>query len=152
MADTIESVLQEDRLFPPNAEFKGRAHLREMVDYERMYQHSIEDPEGFWGERARELIPWMRPFTKVLEWKEPFAKWFYDGATNASVVCLDRHLDTARRNKAAIIWEGEPGEVRTLTYAQLHREVCQLANALTSLGVTKGDRVAIYLPMIPEAA
>jgi acetyl-CoA synthetase len=150
--DSIQSVLQEDRLFPPHTDFKARAHLREMVDYERMYARSIEDPEGFWGEQARTLIPWMRPFTKVVEWNEPFAKWFEDGATNASVVCLDRHLETARRNKAALIWEGEPGEVRTLTYAQLHRDVCRLANALTSLGVEKGDRVAIYLPMIPEAA
>src|SRR5262245_35031468 len=108
MADTIQSVLQEERLFPPSSDFTHRARLAESSEYERMYQRSLDDPEGFWREQASELIPWMRPFTKVLEWKEPFAKWFYDGATNASVVCLDRHLSTARKNKAAIIWEGEP--------------------------------------------
>jgi acetyl-CoA synthetase len=152
MTDTIQSVLQEDRVFEPSPQFTERARLRDMAEYERMHQRSIQDPEGFWAEQARELIPWMKPFTRVLEWKEPFSRWFYDGATNASVACLDRHLETWRKNKAAIIWEGEPGEVRTLTYAQLHREVCRLANALTALGVKKGDRVAIYLPMIPEAA
>ncbi len=152
MADTIHSVLQEERVFAPPAQFRDRSLLGDQAELERIYRRSIDDPEAFWREQAHELIPWMRPFTRVLEWKEPFARWFFDGATNASVACLDRHLATWRRNKAAIIWEGEPGEVRTLTYAQLHREVCRAANALTALGVKKGDRVAIYLPMIPEAA
>jgi acetyl-CoA synthetase len=152
MADTIQSVLDEKRVFPPPSHFRAKARLSELGDYEKAYRRSIDDPEGFWGEQARELIPWLRPFTRVLEWKEPFARWFHDGATNASYVCLDRHLSTWRHNKAAIIFEGEPGDTRTITYAQLHREVCRLANALTTLGVRKGDRVAIYLPMIPEAA
>jgi acetyl-CoA synthetase len=152
MTNTIESVLQEDRLFKPSPAFSSRAHLQAMAEYEKLHRQSIEDPESFWGERARELIPWMKPFTRVLEWKEPFAQWFIGGQTNASVACLDRHLTGARRNKAAIIWEGEPGEQVTLTYAQLHREVSKLANVLASLGVRRGDRIAIYMPMIPEAA
>ena len=152
MADTIESVLHEDRIFEPQADFAARAHVKSMAEYDAMYARSIEDPEGFWREQGEALIPWMKPFTKVLTWEEPFAKWFEDGQTNASVACLDRHLDTPRKNKAALIWEGEPGEIITLTYAQLHREVCKAANALTELGVRKGDCVAIYMPMVPEAA
>jgi acetyl-CoA synthetase len=153
MADPeIRSVLKEDRLFPPPAAFSQKAQLGAIAEYERLYRRSIDDPEGFWGDQARELLPWMKPFERVLEWTEPFARWFLGGQTNASVACLDRHLEGPRKNKAALIWEGEPGEVVTLTYAQLHREVCRAANALTSLGIKKGDRVAIYLPMIPEAA
>jgi acetyl-CoA synthetase len=152
MTKNIESVLQEDRIFKPSSEFQSRAHLASMADYERLHKESIDNPEAFFGERAKELIPWMKPFTKVLEWKEPFAKWFVSGETNIAYACLDRHVATSRRNKAAIIWEGEPGEVVTLTYAQLHREVQKLANVLGGLGVKKGDRVAIYMPMVPETA
>jgi acetyl-CoA synthetase len=151
MSDTIRSVLQEERVFSPPAEFSARAHVKSMEEYERLYRRSIDDPEGFWAEQAKALLPWMEPFTQVLEWNEPFAKWFLGGKTNASVACLDRHVQGPSKNKAALIWEGEPGDQRTLTYGQLHREVCQLANVLESLGVKKGDRVAIYLPMIPEA-
>ncbi|MFO0723687.1 MAG: acetate--CoA ligase [Myxococcota bacterium] len=151
MSDTIRSVLQEDRVFQPPAEFAKQAAIGSMAEYERLYRQSIDEPEKFWGEQAQKLIPWMTPFNKVLEWNEPFAKWFVGGKTNASVACVDRHVEGGRRNKAAIIFEGEPGDTRTITYGQLQREVCQLANTLSALGIGKGDRVAIYLPMIPEA-
>jgi acetyl-CoA synthetase len=152
MADTIESVLKENRRYPPPASISEKAHIGSPDAYERLYAQSIDSPDEFWREQGRMAIPWHRPFTKVLEWDEPFAKWFSDGQTNAATVCVDQHLSTWRRNKAAIIWEGEPGDQITLTYAQLHRKVCQAANALTGLGVKKGDRVAIYMPMVPEAA
>ena len=115
-----------------------------------MYRRSIESPEAFWGEVAATLH-WFTPWERVREWNPPWARWFIGGKTNLAYNCLDRHLETWRRNKAALIWEGEPGEVRTLTYAQLHREVCRCANALRRLGVTTGDRVGIYMPLVPEA-
>lgn len=152
MANTIKSVLKEDRSYPPNETVSKAAHVKSLADYETLYRQSIEDPESFWREQGREAIPWNKPFTKVLEWDEPFAKWFSDGQTNAAEVCVDQHLKTWRKNKAAIIWEGEPGDQETITYSQLHRRVCQAANALTEMGVKKGDRVAIYMPMVPEAA
>jgi acetyl-CoA synthetase len=152
MSTNIESVLVEDRKFQPSPEFQSLAQIRSFEEYKKLHQQSIDDPEAFWGARAKELIPWMKPFDRVLEWNEPFAKWFIGGQTNVSVACLDRHVASARRNKAALIWEGEPGEVRTYTYAQLHREVQKMANVLLALGVEKGDRVAIYMPMIPETA
>ena len=147
----IQSVLKETRVFDPPEAFRAGAHLEDPAEYEALYKRSVEDPEGFWAEQARALL-WRKPWDKVLEWNPPFAKWFVGGQLNLSENCLDRHLTTWRRNKAAIIWEGEPGEVRTLTYLQLHREVCQFANVLKGLGVAKGDRVGIYLPMIPEVA
>ena len=152
MSDTIQSVLNEDRVFEPDGGFAEQAHTKSLDEYRKMHTRSVEDPEGFWREQGESLIPWMKPFDKVLEWNEPFAKWFVGGQTNASVVCLDRHLDGWRKNKAAIVWEGEPGDQKTLTYGQLHREVCKAANALAEMGVKKGDRVAIYMPMVPEAA
>lgn len=121
-----------------------------MQEYEELYRESIDQPEKFWAKEARELV-WRKPWSSVLEWKVPYAKWFVGGQLNASENCLDRHLDGPRRNKAAIIWEGEPGEKRTLTYAQLHRQVCLFANVLKRNGVKKGQRVLIYMPMIPEA-
>ncbi len=145
----IDSVLKETRVFPPAADFAAEAQVKSLADYERLYQHSIEDPERFWGSIANELH-WFTPWTRVLEWKAPDAKWFVGATTNLSYNCLDRHLSTSRRNKAAIIWEGEPGERRVLTYQMLHREVCQFAAALRRLGVRTGDRVALYMPMIPE--
>lgn len=145
----INSLLKEDRIFSPPSEFSGRAHIKSREDYDRIYKRSIEDPEGFWSEIAGELH-WFRKWDKVLEWNEPFAEWFVGGQINISYNCLDRHLSTWRKNKAAIIWEGEPGDTRTLTYQQLYQEVCKFANVLKSLGVEKGDRVAIYMPMIPE--
>jgi len=147
----IESVLKEARVFEPPAEFAANAHLGSMDEYRAMYARSIEDPEGFFGEVAA-TFDWSEPWEKVLDWEPPHAKWFVGGKTNLSANCLDRHLSTARRNKAAIIWEGEPGDVRTLTYDQLHAEVSRFANALKELGVGEGDRVAVYMPMIPELA
>jgi acetyl-CoA synthetase len=147
----ITSVLKENRLFPPPPEFVKQANLSP-AEYERLTTWAEKDPDGFWAEQAKSL-QWFKPFTKVLDWSNaPFAKWFVGGTTNVSFNCLDRHLTSWRKNKAAIIWEGEPGDSRTLTYQQLHRDVCKFANGLKSLGVGKGDRVTIYLPMIPEAA
>ena len=147
----IDSVLRENRVFPPPAAFTQQAHVGGRSGYDALYKRSVEDPEAFWAETARELR-WSTPWRQVLDWKPPFAKWFVGGTLNLSDNCLDRHLDGPRRNKAAIVWEGEPGERRVLTYHQLHREVCRFANVLKSLGVKAGDRVGIYLPMIPEAA
>ncbi len=148
---TITSVSRENRLFRPSAEFKAQANLGSDSTYKRLYSESVNSPEKFWGRQARELLAWRRPFRKVLEWKLPHAKWFRDGRINASENCLDRHL-ASRANKAALIFEGEPGDIRTITYRQLHQEVCRFSNALASLGLRKGDRVAIYMPMVPEAA
>jgi acetyl-CoA synthetase len=147
----IESVLTEKRVFPPPPAFSAAARVKSLAEYEALAKRAGEDPQGFWAEIARELH-WFSPWKTVLEWKPPFAKWFVGGTTNLSYNCLDRHLATARRNKAAIIWEGEPGDSRTLTYHELHREVCTFANVLKGLGVQKGDRVGLYLPMIPELA
>ena len=147
----IQSVLKESRLFAPSKDFSSAAHLKSLAEYEALYRRSVLDPEGFWSEQAKALL-WRKPWEKVLDWQPPFAKWFVGGQLNLSENCLDRHLSTWRRNKAALVWEGEPGEVRTLTYLQLHREVCRFANVLKGLGVAKGDRVGIYLPMVPEAA
>ncbi len=142
----IDVLLQEDRKFPPPEEFARNAD----VSSTEIYDRAAKDPEAFWAEQAGEL-EWSKTWSKVLDWNPPWVKWFVGGKLNASVNCLDRHVRTARRNKAALIWEGEPGDKRTLTYWDLYREVCQFANVLKSLGVKKGDRVAIYLPMIPEA-
>jgi acetyl-CoA synthetase len=147
----IDSVLKENRVFPPPPEFAAKAHVGSLDAYRAMYQRSLSDPEGFWAEQAETLL-WSRKWDRVLEWKAPFARWFDGGQLNVSANCLDRHVATWRRNKAALVWEGEPGDVRTLTYQQLLGEVCRCANALKALGVGKGDRVGIYLPMIPEAA
>lgn len=147
----IDTVMREDRLFPPPAEFARRARIGSLADYERLWKEAAADIEGFWGKLAQELH-WFKPFEKTLEWREPFAKWFVGGQTNVSYNCLDVHLRTPRRNKAALIWEGEPGDTRVLTYDMLHREVCRFANALKVLGIGQGDVVSIYLPMIPELA
>ncbi|MES1157889.1 MAG: acetate--CoA ligase, partial [Haliangium ochraceum] len=147
----IKSVSREGRQFPPPAEFTAQARLRDAAEYQRLYRRSIDDPEGFWGETGRAELAWTKPFKKVLTWNLPWAKWFEDGELNLSANCLDRHLST-RGDQIALIWEGEPGDGRTLTYRELHAEVCRAANALKALGVKTGDKVAIYLPMIPEAA
>ena len=147
----IQSALKEQRVFPPNPEFTAQAHVKGMAEYERLYAEAERDPEAFWARIAGEL-DWFRKWDKVLEWEAPWAKWFTGGKINLSHNCLDRHLTTWRKNKAAIIWEGEPGEIRTLTYQQLHSEVCRFANVLKSLGVQTGDRVAIYMGMSPELA
>ncbi len=143
----INALLTEARVFEPSDEWRTHARAADPAIYER----AAEDPEAFWEGFAREL-EWMRPWTQVLDWQPPHAQWFVGGQLNASVNCLDRHVRTARRNTAALIWEGEPGDRRTLTYFDLYRQVCQFANVLKGLGVTKGDRVAIYLPLIPELA
>ena len=147
----IESVLNESRLFPPPASFSANAHIKSFEEYERLYAEAEADPEAFWAKQAEELH-WFKKWDRVLEWNEPFAKWFVGGKINISYNCLDRHLTTWRKNKAAFIWEGEPGEQRTLTYLQLHREVCRFANVLKKLDVKTGDRVALYMPMVPELA
>lgn len=154
----ITSVLHEERHFAPPAAFASQAHLKSMEDYRRLYRESVDSPEVFWARMAREELVWEKPFERVLEWNEPFARWFGGGRLNLTVNCLDRHLGTPTANQAALIWEGEPadtgrpGEERVLTYRQLHREVCRFANVLKRNGVRKGDRVLIYLPLVPEAA
>jgi len=149
---TIESILKEKRLFQPPAGFSENAHIKSLEQYLQLYEQAKADPQGFWADLAAQELHWFEKWTQVLDWQPPFVKWFVGGKMNISYNCLDRHLTTWRRNKAALIWEGEPGDSRTLTYAQLHREVCQMANVFKQLGVQKGDRVGIYMPMIPEAA
>src|SRR6266581_4059382 len=151
MDDNIESHLKEKRVFKPAKGFAKRARVRSLQQYRRLYRESISRPEKFWAREAGELV-WQKRWKKVLEWKAPFAKWFLGGKLNLSENCLDRHLSGPRRNKAAILWEGEPGDKRVLTYQQLHREVCRFANVLKRNKIRKGDRVIIYLPNIPEAA
>ena len=148
---TIESMSHESRVFPPPAEFAANAHVKSFEEYERLYAEAAADVPAFWAKRA-ESLDWFRKWDTVLEWNEPHAKWFVGGKINISYNCLDRHLNTWRKNKAAFIWEGEPGEQRTLTYLQLHREVCRFANVLKKLGVVAGDRVALYMPLVPELA
>ena len=143
----IDNLLQENRQFPPTDHWRAHANVTDPAVYER----AASDPEGFWAGFAREL-EWIRPWDTVLTWNSPHARWFDGGKINASANCLDRHVRTARRNKAAIIWEGEPGDRRTLTYWDLYRQVGAFANVLKSLGVKRGDRVALYLPLIPELA
>ncbi len=145
----IESTLTESRSFSPPKEFSQNAIIKSAADYEKLRAHASADPEGFWADIARELH-WFKPWDKVLEWNVPWAKWFLGGKINLSYNCLDRHVETWRKNKAAIIWESEPGEVRTLTYQQLLTEVKKFANVLKSLDIKSGDRVAIYMGMCPE--
>jgi len=147
----MDSLLRENRLFPPPAEFAKRAHVKSLAEYEATYQRSISDPENFWADAAKEL-DWFTPWTKVLDWELPWAKWFVGGKLNLTYNCVDRHALGARKDKVAILWEGEPGEVRRLTFSQLQDEVCKFANVLKSLGIKKGDRVAVYMGMSPELA
>jgi len=146
--DRIETLLDEQRRFPPPASFTAQAHVRDTTAHER----ARRDPEGYWADWAKQL-EWSRPWDRVLEWKPPHAKWFLGGTLNASVNCLDRHVRAGRSGRIALIWEGEPpGEVRRITYGELHADVNKFANVLKGLGVGRGDRVAIYLPMVPEVA
>ena len=147
----IESVLNENRVFPPPPEFASNALLSNADEYEQLLADAAADPVSFWADQA-EHIDWFKKWDTVLEWNEPHAKWFVGGTLNISYNCLDRHLSTWRKNKAAIIWEGEPGEIKTLTYQQLHSEVCRFANILKKLGVVSGDRVALYMPLVPALA
>ena len=153
MHNNIESHLVETRVFQPPRDFSSKARIKSLAQYQRMHRESIRQPAKFWAREASELV-WRARWKKVLQWKPPFAKWFVGGKLNISENCLDRHLSPEgfRGNKAAIIWEGEPGDKRTLTYQQLHREVCRFANVLKRNKIKKGDRVIIYLPNIPEAA
>jgi acetyl-CoA synthetase len=146
----ITSILTEKRVFKPNAAFAKNAHVSSLAAYEKIYKDSVKNPEKFWAAQAKTLLHWFRPWTKTLEWKPPFSKWFLGGKINASYNCLDRHVLSSRKNKAALIWEGEPGDQRVLTYHQLWLEVCKFANALKNRGLKKGDRVIIYMPMVPE--
>jgi acetyl-CoA synthetase len=149
MSSNIQSVLTETRKFPPPPAFVKQAHINSEDQYQRMWQQAKDDPAAFWGELASNLV-WHKKWDKVLEGEMPETKWFTGGKLNASVNCVDKHLTTWRKNKAAIIWEGEPGDTRVLTYQDLHREVCKFANVLRKLGVQSGDRVTLYMPMIPE--
>ncbi len=157
-AQKFQSLLKENRVFKPAKEFARRAVVQSMAQYKKLWTESVKNPERFWAKQANAELVWMKPFNKVLQWKEPFAKWFLGGRLNVSANCLDRWLDTDVANRAALIWEGEPatdgkpGEERVLTYRQLHREVSRFANVLKRHGIGKGDRVIIYLPMVPEAA
>jgi acetyl-CoA synthetase len=155
----IESSLQEQRVFPPPAEFARHAHVKSLEEYQTLYRESIDDPEGFWGKMAQGLH-WFKKWDTVLDWKSPNAKWFVGGKLNAAYNCLDAQIEAGRGDKTALLWEGEPesegmhsgGTVLRVTFAQLKDQVCRFANALKKLGVKKGDRVTIYMPMVPEAA
>ncbi len=149
---TITSMMDETRKFPPSKEFSEVAHIKSLAEYQTLYKRSIEDPDGFWGEQAQNL-EWFKKWDKVLDYSfgdNLYINWFKGGKINLTVNCLDRHLKNGRRNKAALIWEGEPGDSRTYTYQQLYNEVCKFANVLKKKGLKKGDRVTIYMPMIPE--
>ena len=147
----LDSTLHERRVFPPPAEFAAQAHVKSLEQYEALYHRSIQDPEGFWGEIASELH-WFAPWSRVLDWQPPLARWFVDGKINLCYNCVDRHALSDRKNKVAILWEGEPGEIRKLTFDDLYHEVQKFANVLKGLGIVKGDRVAIYMGMTPELA
>src|SRR6266513_5214444 len=147
----IESLQHEHRVFPPPESFSQKACIKSMAELERLRTEASEDPASFWARMAEELH-WFKKWDTVLKWQAPHAEWFVGGKINISYNCLDRHLSTWRRNKAALIWEGEPGDQRTFTYQQLHSEVCRFANVLKRAGVVKGDRVALYMPLIPELA
>ena len=143
----FENLLNEERTFPPIPEFAEEAIVRDRA----LYELAAKDPVAYWEKEAKEL-EWFKPWERTLDWTPPHVRWFDGGKINITYNCLDRHLNGPRRNKAAIIWEGENGEVKTYTYGQLDREVRQFANCLKGLGVEKGDRIAIYMPMLPEAA
>ena len=146
-AGELDALLQEDRRFRPPATFVDQANINDRD----IYESAASDPEGYWSKWAAEL-DWFEPWQRVLKWSPPHAEWFAGGRINVSYNCLDRHVEAGRGDRTALIWEGEPGDARTFTYAELHREVSRFANVLRSLGIKKGDRVTIYLPMIPEAA
>src|SRR5580692_8270725 len=147
----IKSVAREGRRFAPSQAFAARALIKDSAAYAKLYRRSIDDSEAFWDETAKAELAWTKPWDKVLTWNLPWARWFEGGELNLSANCLDRHLPT-RGDKVALDWEGEPGDSRKLTYRQLHAEVCKAANVLKGLGIVAGDVVAIYMPMIPEAA
>jgi acetyl-CoA synthetase len=147
----IDTVMHEERVFPPSEEFASQARIKSMQEYQQLWDDAQQDPEAFWGKLASELH-WFEPFQEILQWNEPYAHWFVGGKTNVSFNCLDTHLTSDKADKPAIIWEGEPGDSRTLTYRELHREVCRTANMFKSIGIGVGDVVSIYMPMVPELA
>ncbi|SFS20596.1 acetyl-coenzyme A synthetase [Granulicella pectinivorans] len=151
LTENFSSLLRENRVFPAPADFAAKAHIKSESEYEALYRRSVDDPEGFWGEAASEL-EWFAPWKKVLEGEFPDAKWFTDGKMNLSHNCVDRHANGALKDKVALLWEGEPGEVRKITYGELHGEVQKFANVLKNIGVKRGDRVAVYMGMCPELA
>ena len=151
VTSNIESVLHEERVFQPPEPFSKQAHIKSLEELEQLRADALADPEAFWSRMAEELH-WFKKWDSALKWEPPHAEWFGGGRINISYNCLDRHLQTWRRNKAALIWEGEPGETRTFTYQQLHTEVCKFANVLKHANIKKGDRVALYMPLIPELA
>jgi acetyl-CoA synthetase len=151
MTNRIESHMVEDRVFTPDPSFSAKARISSMEQYRALWQESIDQPDAFWAREAGELS-WQQPWSKVLDWKAPDAHWFVGGKLNVAENCVDRHANGPRRNKAAIIFEGEPGDRRVITYAELQREVCRFANVLEKQGVQEGDRVLVYMPMVPEAA
>jgi acetyl-CoA synthetase len=146
----ISSVMHEGRVFPPTAEFVSKASIASPEQYQALWDRAAADPEAFWGELARQELHWFKPFEQVLRWNEPFAEWFVGGQTNASYNCLDAHLAAGHGDRVAIVFEGEPGDQRTLTYGDLHREVCRFANVLKARGIRQGDVVSIYMPLVPE--
>jgi acetyl-CoA synthetase len=148
----IDTVLQESRLFPPPADFAANSQLGSREEYQALWDRSAEDPATFWADLARDELHWFEPFTEALQWNEPNAEWFVDGKTNACYNCLDKHVAEGRGDRTAILWEGEPGDSRRFTYAELLSEVSKFANAMKSLGITRRDRVSIYMPMTPELA
>lgn len=148
----IANVLNETRIFPPSESFAKRSLIGSMAAYNAIYEESLADTEAFWATQAREHLHWFEPFHTTLEWNKPFAKWFVGGKTNVSFNCLDVHVLGGRGDRVALHWEGEPGDRRTITYAELLADVCRFANGLKQLGIQKGDRVSIYMPMVPELA
>lgn len=152
LTTNIDSVLHEERVFPPPDSFSQQAHIKSMEELERLSTEAKSDPEAFWARLAEQELHWFKKWDSVLKWQPPHAEWFAGGKINISYNCLDRHLSTWRRNKAALIWEGEPGDTRTFTYQQLHTEVCKFANVLKHANIQRGDRVALYMPLIPELA
>ena len=136
--------------YKPSKEFSKNARVKSMAQYRRMHEESIEKPHLFWAREAKELS-WQKPWSKVLDWKAPYAKWFVGGKLNVAENCVDRHVNEGKGNKAAIIWEGELGQKQTITYRQLHRQVCLFSNILLAQGIKPKDRVLIYMPMIPQA-
>ena len=152
MSNNIESLQKEDRVFAPSPEFSEKAHVKSMEEYEALHKRSVEDPEGWWSEQA-EALTWQKKWDTVLDWSDaPFAKWFIGGKINAAENCLDRHVNEGKGDDVAIHWVGEPGDKRDVTFSELLAETCQFANALKANGIKAGDRVLIYMPMVPEAA
>ena len=142
--------MSDTHAYPPSPEFSARAHVKGMDAYKALYEEAKTDPGAFWAKLARQELTWFKDFETPLEWNPPFAKWFVGGKINACFNCLDRHLDGPRKNKVALLFEGEPGDQRAITYQELHRLVCRLATILKNKGLKTGDRAVIYMPMIPE--